>query len=411
VRIIHLSTSHSGGAATAAFELQKTQITAGQDSFLLTRDRMISSQGEIIPINKMSVNKKLTSKLNTLFSSTYSQDLYGQIAPFSVNTLDFSLIDSLKPDVLHIHNWFNFVSLRGIQELNERYPVLLNLHDSRLLSGGCFYSLDCQRYKQNCAMCPGVKFLPRLVEGSKLKADQTIAKFRNYGIVSPSDWMRGMASTTNLGKFAQFNWKVQNVLRESLRVESSSEIRKSGLGQSIIFIASQVQLEVKGLQQLLEASAVLIHSFPDLKIKVVGNASKSFVSQYANKSHIQFLGPLDDSKLLHLIKSSDLLVVPSKSENSPLVVAEAQLVGCLVLAAKVGGIPEMITDEQTGYLYENDVESLAINIEKIFTLEPNIRQRVLGTARKVAMSRHDPTIILKEFYEAYEKVMNNSNEL
>ncbi len=96
MRIIHLSTSHAGGAATAAFELQKTQVTAGQDSFLLTRDRMISSQGETVQINKMGFNKKLSSKLNTLFSSAYSKDSYGQIAPFSVNTLDFSLINSLK---------------------------------------------------------------------------------------------------------------------------------------------------------------------------------------------------------------------------------------------------------------------------------------------------------------------------
>lgn len=81
---------------------------------------------------------------------------------------------------------------------------------------------------------------------------------------------------------------------------------------------------------------------------------------------------------------SDLLVLPSRFKPFGIVVLEAMVVGLPVLAASVGGIPEIVRNEVDGLLFPSgDVETLAAHIERILTdslltakLTSNTKERV-----------------------------------
>ncbi|MGN0165448.1 MAG: glycosyltransferase family 4 protein [Lachnospiraceae bacterium] len=66
---------------------------------------------------------------------------------------------------------------------------------------------------------------------------------------------------------------------------------------------------------------------------------------------VEFIGTLDQNRLKELYLSTDLLMLTSKRDSLPNVILEAMSVGTLVLAKSVGGVPEMIEDGVTGFLY------------------------------------------------------------
>jgi glycosyltransferase involved in cell wall biosynthesis len=68
---------------------------------------------------------------------------------------------------------------------------------------------------------------------------------------------------------------------------------------------------------------------------------------------VNFRGPFDRARLPETYASFDVLVVPSLwPENSPLVIHEAFMHGAAVVAARVGGVPELVRDGVNGFLYD-----------------------------------------------------------
>ena len=107
------------------------------------------------------------------------------------------------------------------------------------------------------------------------------------------------------------------------------------------------------------------------------------------------------------------LVCSSVLENSPNSVAEAMLLGTPVVAARVGGIPSMITDRKDGLLYTGgNVEELASTVIELWKDESVLP--VSGRLAKAAVLRaraaHDPVTNfnrLKEIYREIEKRAEN----
>lgn len=95
-----------------------------------------------------------------------------------------------------------------------------------------------------------------------------------------------------------------------------------------------------------------------------GPDRNTFESELGDLGH--FLGsvPYDDMPAVY--RSVDALVLPSYGEGLPRVVLEAQSSATLVIASRVGGIPEVVTDDETGVLFDvGDVGSLATAIDDV----------------------------------------------
>ena len=92
---------------------------------------------------------------------------------------------------------------------------------------------------------------------------------------------------------------------------------------------------------------------------------------------IRFLGHRED--VPDLLRAADIFLLPSTSEGLPLSVLEAQATKVPVLAAPTAGIPEVITDGETGFLIPaEDAVGYAQRIESLLNC-PGIHHRVTGT--------------------------------
>ena len=121
----------------------------------------------------------------------------------------------------------------------------------------------------------------------------------------------------------------------------------------------------KGVDVLLEAMRSL-HGTPRLVIAGDGPL-KAELEQQAAQAGVQaeFMGWIGPDALPALVARAHVQVVPSRSEPQGVVVIEALATGTPVIGARVGGIPEMVHDGETGWLVTpNDPEALRTAISE-----------------------------------------------
>lgn len=199
-----------------------------------------------------------------------------------------------------------------------------------------------------------------------------------------------------------------------------------------IFV-SQADYPIKGFHYLLEAMPKILKEFPDARIKVSGNnilrgkslSGRIKVSAYAKyleklieRNHLQdkitFLGKISAEEMKQQYLECHAFVCPSVLENSPNSVAEAMLLGTPVVAARVGGIPSMITDRREGLLYTgNNVEELADTIIELWKDESvlPLSGRLAKAAVVRARAAHDPETNFNRLKEIYRDIIKRKENL
>jgi len=85
---------------------------------------------------------------------------------------------------------------------------------------------------------------------------------------------------------------------------------------------------------------------------------------------------------------ADVVAVPSHTEGSPNVVLEAMAAGVAVAATRVGGVPEIVTDGETGLLTDRgDPDGMAALLARLRT-DPELRRRLAEAGRQLVTANH-----------------------
>jgi len=141
----------------------------------------------------------------------------------------------------------------------------------------------------------------------------------------------------------------------------------------------------KGILTLLKAWKN-INSENQLKIVGVGNTMKSILTYISqnNLTNIEILGFKSGNELKEIVSKASFIIVPSEwYENNPLTIIEAYSNGRPVIATRIGGIPEIVNDNSTGFLFEmGNIDQLSQKIIKAcqltdddyFTMSKNARE-------------------------------------
>ena len=160
-------------------------------------------------------------------------------------------------------------------------------------------------------------------------------------------------------------------------------------------------------------------------------ALKELLTQIKTKSLIVGSGPLE-SKLKELTKSlglgnsviftgfrqditnilqeTDILVMPSLREGLPMILLEAMATGVPVIAARVGGIPEIIIDAETGLLVNpKDTLGLSRAIKRLIE-DKDLRLRLSNNAKKMIDSEFNISNMVNKTESLYEGVFKAKNK-
>ncbi len=142
----------------------------------------------------------------------------------------------------------------------------------------------------------------------------------------------------------------------------------------------------KGLQVFVEAIGILRKQFPHLRGVIVGDGPESEPLQRMARERrlervILFAGMRED--VPHLLRLLDVFVLPSLEEGIPQSLTQALAMECAIVASRVGGVPEVVHDGQTGLLVPaGDAVSLADKTAYLL-LHPQEGQRMGQAGRAV----------------------------
>jgi len=146
----------------------------------------------------------------------------------------------------------------------------------------------------------------------------------------------------------------------------------------------------KGFANLIHASALLVDRERSFRCEIFGdgpleNQLRAQIEELGLQERVQLLGAKPQPEIKERLANASVFVMPSMPEadggmdNLPTVIMEAMATGLPVVSTRIGGIPEMVIDNQTGFLVRpEDAVALAGAIERV-TNDRSLGQR-LGQA-------------------------------
>lgn len=172
--------------------------------------------------------------------------------------------------------------------------------------------------------------------------------------------------------------------------------------------------ERKNILLLLQTLYTLVQNGKLYYLEILGdflaedykNEILSYVKNKGLSKYIKFHGWVSQAVVVDVLKRSDILVVCSKQETLPMVIAEAMAAGKIVVSSNVGGVSEMITDGIDGFLFNLDdshklyeiLSKLYDNYDCIKLLEKHAKDRAFAT--------YNCEIVAKKTLLFYKKLVN-----
>jgi len=278
------------------------------------------------------------------------------------------LLENFKPDVVHLNNIHSYLSPIVAKLAHDRgIKVVWTLHDYKLICP----TYSCLRNGKVCELC---FYNPLPVLTQKCMKKSYIASFLAYieairwnkkniepyidTFICPSNFI------ANKMEQAGYNKNRIRVLCNFIDFKKYSNIYKvkpKTREQAYCYIGRLS--EEKGINQLLSVARSLPY-----KLYVAGKGPlKDSLEKKYSCNNIIFLGELTTDEIYNLLSTVQYSVMPSVwYENNPLSVIESLCMGTPVLGANIGGIPELINNENGLLFTPNDLNDLREKIVSFF---------------------------------------------
>jgi glycosyltransferase involved in cell wall biosynthesis len=164
----------------------------------------------------------------------------------------------------------------------------------------------------------------------------------------------------------------------------------------------------KGVYDLLQAAKILHDRNIDCRWYVAGpgeiDEAKSYAGRLGLEKEVEFLGPQTGADKVQLLARSWIFVLPSYAEGLPIVVIEAMVSGLPVIAGHVGGIPEMVTEGENGFLIQpGNVNDLADKIAMLLS-DKALIQGISQNNQKAVEEKYGISACAKRIGRIYEDV-------
>lgn len=120
--------------------------------------------------------------------------------------------------------------------------------------------------------------------------------------------------------------------------------------------------------------------------------------------HVKFLGKQDG--LVEILNSADIFLIPSQSESFGLAALEAMSCGIPVVSSSVGGLPELIKHNETGFIAEiGDVDRMAKYVIDLLTNEKKY-EVFSNNSRERALNKFDKSKVIPMYEDFYKHILS-----
>jgi glycosyltransferase involved in cell wall biosynthesis len=175
----------------------------------------------------------------------------------------------------------------------------------------------------------------------------------------------------------------------------------------VIGVVARLDLQ-KGFAYLFEAVRGLSESHPGLRVMIVGEgpdraAIDTMIRSLGLENRVTLAGQREDMPAVYA--AMNIFVLPSLNEGLPMTVLEAMAASLPVIATRVGAIPAVIADGNTGLLVEpGDVPGLRSAIDRLLA-DSGLRRRLGQQARAHVLENYTSEIMARRYLELYDQVL------
>lgn len=404
MKVLHISTHQTGGAALAAFRLHRSLIDNGVDSRMLTLDGNCDDNNvvcykPVFSFQKSKIFKSILYRLGIGIGRYWRMHDVARRGHECHYTYPASLYRVENhplvkwADVIHLHFCDDFVNYPTFFRKVKK-PIVWTLHDIGIGYGGFHYKNDYD------ALLPYYKELE--TEFLRIKSD-SISKARYLSIVSLSQEMYDFTKTLDYLRDKPNHIVFNSVDSSQFLMFDKSQCRSElGLPQDktiLLFVSEYVEVQSKGLSLLKEA--ILSMHQENILLCIVGNHSADLPSK--DSVATRYFGKITDSVLLSKFYSAaDLLVVPSSQEVCCQTPMEAMSCGTPVVVFPSGAMKDYVRPEQGVVCKDCSLVSLKEGLTKAMEKEYNREQ-----LRNYAIENFSPARIAEEYIMVYKKALTN----
>jgi glycosyltransferase involved in cell wall biosynthesis len=316
------------------------------------------------------------------------------------------LIALVHPTIAHAHNIYHHLSPSVLVELHRRdVPVVLTLHDLKLV---------CPAYKMYtqggiCERCRGGALrnviLNRCIKNSTAMSalvwlESTVHRMLDLYMRNVTRFV--VPSRFFLAKLAEWGIDTSRFVHipNSVTVDAGAPGQEPG--DTFVYLGRLVP--EKGVATLIRAAAQA-----RIRLRIIGTGSEEAeLRRLAGElgGEVEFTGYLTGPALRAALSSARAVVVPSEwYENAPISVMEASALGLAVIGADIGGIPELIRPEETGFVFTSgSVDSLAEVLVRVRALPAAALRRLGAAGREWMRAEFSPPVYRDRMLDLYAQI-------
>lgn len=412
MKVLLVNTSYdAGGAAVAAHRLKDALALNGAEASLLVRDTL--------PCRWLArwhfLWERLVLLVRLRFQRTHLFDIDAGISGTDITRLRAFR----EADVIHLH-WVNqgMLSLGDLRKIiNSGKPVVWTMHDAWPSTAICHLTLGCRQFTSQCHQC---KYLSDENSGVRRgeawlarvwRNKQRLLQRSDITFVACSRWLESEAKASAMLRGLHIV-NIPNCIdtRKFCPGDRQEARRQEGLPEDrrlVLFVCQRLTNAYKGMDYLIEACRKLADEHPSMADEV------SVVLLGSHADEVASLLPFpaiavgyvsDEQRMVRLYRSADVFVLPSLSENLPNTIMEAMACGIPCLGFRVGGIPEEIDHQRTGYVARyRDASDLANGLRWLL-YEADSKSLAKECVRKVTQCYSQAAVAVK-YTEVYQQAM------
>lgn len=316
------------------------------------------------------------------------------------------LLDKFHAGICHAHNIYHHISPSVLGAVKSRgVPIVMTLHDLKIAcpaynmlardgicercKNGKTYNVLLHRCIKNSIPLSAVVMLEalthRLLGTYKRHVDRFVVPSRFY-----------------LNKLVEWGWAAERFVHIPNFVDVKQYQADYNVGQPYLYFG-RLSRE-KGLATLIKATAMA-----ETSLRIAGTGPEEApLRELARKigAKVEFLGYQTGTALHNAIRSARAVVLPSEwYENAPMTILESYALGKPVIGSDIGGIPELIRREETGFIFTSgSMDALAEILQRVSDLPDHQLSDMGHNARQWAESEFSQEIYREKMLALYRQL-------
>lgn len=422
LRVLHINKFHHvlGGAEEAYFRTAEILEKKGNQSIFFSMRHPNNLPCETSEYFMPFID--VTSRFNVInYTIAACRNLYS----FKARRLVSRLLDRYSVDLVHIHDMHRQMSPSILLEFQRRrIPTVMTIYNYKMICPSFLMMAN----NKPCEACDGREYVNAMkikcVKGSFPRSalifleayfhHKILDIYKNIDIfISPSVFVKR--------KHEEMGFKKEIIhLPYPLDIydfqKSLSHVKTNNMGEKNTFIYFGRFEPEKGLFTLVDALGILsrAQSGKQIKVKIIGEGSieEELMARVKREglTGVTFSGFLKGENLYREVMECMAVVLPSEwYEIYGIVVMETFALGKPVIGARMGGIPEMVKDHETGLTFESGNSADLSEKIKYLLENPHKAAEMGRNARKFAEKAFDIENYYAKLMEIYRKVISQKS--